>query len=115
MFQFNKRDFAQGVYQIVSHIPSGRVTSYGAIARAMGYPNMSRMVGRIMGECPSSLGIPAHRVVNSQGVLSGSDAFGSGGEMQKLLEKEGLKIVNNRICNWRSVFWNPLEEIKVEE
>jgi len=116
MFKFYKNDFAQGVYAVVRCIPYGRATSYGAIAKAIGYPNMSRMVGRIMGECPSSdMDIPAHRVVNSQGVLSGKESFGSSGEMQKLLEEEGIKVVNDRICNWRSVFWNPSKEISMED
>lgn len=116
MSKLDKEDFAQGVYAIVSYIPLGRATSYGAVARAMGYPNMSRMVGRVMSECSSQeSGIPAHRVVNSQGVLSAMHIFGSGGEMQKLLEAEGVVVSNGRISNWRTVFWNPLDEIQMEE
>jgi len=66
-----------------------------------------------MGECDSSAnGIPAHRVVNSQGILSGKDAFGNCGEMQRLLEAEGITVVNDRIKNWKTVFWNPLDEIE---
>lgn len=103
----------QGVYDIVRYIPRGRATSYGAIAKAAGYPNMSRMVGKIMAGC-SEKNIPAHRVVNSQGVLSGKDAFGSAGEMQKLLEAEGIIVKNDRIVNWKTVFWNPLKEIGIE-
>lgn len=102
----------QGVYEIVKCIPSGRATSYGAIAKAAGYANLSRMVGRIMGSC-NDKSIPAHRVVNSQGILSGRDAFGSSGEMQKLLEQEGVKVVNNRISDWKNIFWNPIEEIQL--
>ena len=104
--------FATAVYDVVKIIPKGRATSYGAIAKAIGYPNMSRMVGRIMGECDSAkTGIPAHRVVNSQGILSAKEAFGSSNEMQQLLEEEGIIIQNDRIKNWKSVFWNPLKEI----
>ncbi|MFV0417494.1 MAG: MGMT family protein [Dysgonomonas sp.] len=116
MSKLDKEDFAQGVYAIVRCVPYGRATSYGAVAKAMGYPNMSRMVGRVMSGCSSQeTGIPAHRVVNSQGVLSGMDAFGSSGEMQKLLEAEGVVVSNGRISNWRIVFWNPLDEIQMEE
>lgn len=116
MSKLNKEDFTQGVYAIVRCIPYGRATSYGAVARAMGYPNMSRMVGRVMSECSShETDIPAHRVVNSQGVLSAMNAFGNAGEMQMLLEAEGIKVSNNRIYNWRAVFWNPIDEIRMEE
>lgn len=110
----DKESFRRAIYDVVRIIPYGRATSYGAIAKAIGYPNLSRMVGRIMGDCDSSKnGIPAHRVVNSQGLLSGRQAFGECGEMQKLLEKEGIKISNNKIQNWKKVFWNPAEEIQL--
>ena len=100
------------VYDIVNLIPCGRATSYGAIAKAVGYPNWSRKVGKIMSECNSSeTGIPAHRVVNSQGILTAGEAFGSNGEMKKLLEGEGISIVNNRIKNWKQVFWDPILEL----
>lgn len=103
----------RAVYEIVSTIPFGRATSYGAIAKAAGYPNMSRLIGKIMSECNSEkTGIPAHRVVNSQGVLSAKKAFGNPEEMQKLLEAEGISVTNDRIKNWKKVFWNPIEEIK---
>ncbi|MDR3060720.1 MAG: MGMT family protein [Dysgonamonadaceae bacterium] len=102
----------QAVYDIVNLIPYGRATSYGAIARAIGFPNWSRKVGKIMSECNSSENtIPAHRVVNSQGILTAGNAFGSDGEMQKLLESEGITVKNNRICDWKRVFWDPLKEL----
>lgn len=101
------------VYEIVRRIPYGRATSYGAVARAAGYPNMSRLVGKIMGETGSA-DVPAHRVVNSQGYLSGKDAFENEGGMQALLEAEGVAVRNDRIVNWRTVFWNPIEEIDIE-
>lgn len=108
----DKESLREAVYEIVRTIPYGRATSYGAIARAVGYPNLSRMVGKIMGECDSAhTGIPAHRVVNSQGILSGKWAFGFSGEMQQLLEAEGIQIKQDRIQNWKTVFWNPLHEI----
>ncbi len=104
--------FTQSIYEIVRLIPPGRATSYGSIAKAVGYPNLSRMVGKVMSQSDSAIsGIPAHRVVNSQGILTASDAFGAPGEMQRLLEAEGVRIINNRIQNWKHVFWNPIEEI----
>jgi len=104
------------VYEIVRIIPRGRATSYGAIAEAIGYPNFSRLVGRIMSEYDENTekkSIPAHRVVNSQGVLSGKDAFKKPDTMQLLLESEGITIVNNRIKNWKRVFWDPVKEINI--
>lgn len=114
MDKIDKESFTQAVYDIVKTIPFGRVTSYGAIAKAIGYPNLSRMVGHVMSECNSAeTGIPAYRVVNSKGVLSGKDAFGGSGEMQKMLESEGVTVLNDRIKNWRTVYWNPLKEINI--
>ncbi len=102
----------RAVYDIVNLIPCCRATSYGAIAKAVGYPNWSRKVGKIMSECNSfETGIPAHRVVNSQGILTASKAFGGNGEMQKILESEGVEVVNNRIKNWKQVFWDPMKEL----
>ena len=112
MSNFDKADFVQAVYQMVKTVPYGRATSYGAIARAIGYPNMSRMVGRVLGNCNSSeTGVPAYRVVNSQGVLSGKEAFGTPTEMQEKLEEEGVQVENSRIKDWKKVFWNPMDEI----
>ena len=110
MSDFDKEDFVGAVYQMVKTVPYGRATSYGAIARAIGYPNMSRMVGRVLGGC-SEVGVPAYRVVNSQGILSGKDAFGTPTAMQEKLEEEGIRVENNRIKDWKKVFWNPLDEI----
>lgn len=101
------------VFEVVNLIPKGRATSYGAIARAIGYPNLSRMVGRVMANS-EEYNVPAHRVVNSQGVLSGKDAFETPSKMQELLESEGIIIENNRIKNWKKIFWNPLSELKVD-
>ncbi len=112
MNQLDKQGLTQAVYEIVKRIPKGRATSYGAIAKAIGYPNMSRLVGKIMSECDCSrTDIPAHRVVNSQGCLSAKDVFYNPEGMQGLLESEGIVVVNNRIINWKSVFWNPIDEI----
>jgi len=114
MDEKDKAALVQAVYEIVRMIPTGRATSYGAIAKAVGYSNLSRMVGRIMGNCDSSKNnVPAHRVVNSQGVLSGKDAFENPNQMQQLLELEGVKVKNDKIQNWKQVFWNPLDEIRL--
>ncbi|NDV77902.1 MGMT family protein [Dysgonomonas sp. 511] len=110
MTKEEKEKLRLGIYDIVKTIPRGRATSYGAIAKAAGYSNMSRLVGKMMGEC-SEKNIPAYRVVNSQGVLSGREAFGDNERMQRLLEDEGIVVKNNRISNWKDIFWNPLEEI----
>ncbi len=107
-----KEAFAELVYALVREIPLGRVTSYGAIARAVGRPNSSRLVGRIMGRGSQALPpIPAHRVVNSAGALSGREAFGGVHTMQALLEEEGVVVKNNKIANFKLVFWDPLHEL----
>lgn len=99
----------KAVYDIVLTVPYGRVTSYGAIAKAIGYPNHSRLVGKIMSECDSvNTKIPAHRVVNSQGILSAGNVFM---DQQNLLKDEGIIIINNRIKNWKKLFWDPMLEI----
>ncbi len=115
MNKTDKEALKQAVYEIVVRIPYGRATSYGAIAKASGYPNMSRLVGKIMGECDSAAtNIPAHRVVNSQGILSAKDAFKNPEGMQGLLEAEGITVMNDRIVNWKKIFWNPIEEIQFD-
>ncbi len=103
-------EFKQLVFEMVCLIPHGRATSYGAIAHAIGYPTLSRMVGRTLAGC-SEKGVPAHRVVNSQGVLSGREAFETPTMMQELLASEGVTVENHRIKNWTTVFWDPMAEL----
>jgi len=104
--------FAELVYALIREIPKGRVTSYGAIARALGRPSSSRLVGRILGRgSHASPPVPAHRVVNSAGVLSGREAFSGAQTMQTLLEEEGIVVRNNKIANFNRVFWDPLHEL----
>lgn len=106
------QELTGAVYGIVRLVPEGRATSYGALARAIGRPDHSRLVGRIMGRCDSARsGVPAHRVVNSSGVLSARSAFETPTQMQELLEAEGVVIRNHRIVNWKRVFWDPIEEL----
>ncbi len=115
MNDLERKAFEAAVYDIVRLIPAGRATSYGAIAKAIGYPSHSRMVGAVMARCNSDKhSIPAHRVVNSQGILSWRCALYCSGKMQALLEAEGVKVENDRIKDWDTVFWNPIDEIVID-
>jgi methylated-DNA-protein-cysteine methyltransferase-like protein len=105
-------DFFENVYKVVEKIPKGKVTSYGAIANFLGARKSARMVGYAMNHShflPDSF--PAHRVVNSQGILSGKHHFGIENEMEKLLTKEGIEIKNDKITNFKEVFWDPNLEL----
>ena len=102
------------VYQVVKLIPKGRVTSYGAVASYLGSKQSARMVGWAMNACHKQYGkIPAHRVVNRIGLLTGKAHF-YGESMQHLLEKEGVKIIDNQIIRFNEIFWNPEEELSLE-
>lgn len=96
------------VFEIVKLIPHGRVTSYGAIAKYIG--TGARMVGWAMNASHFLPDVPAHRVVNSIGVLSGKNHFG-GNRMQELLEAEGIKIIKDKVVDFDKLFWNPAEEL----
>ena len=103
--------FFDAVYDIVRQVPRGRVTSYGAIASCLGTKSSARMVGWAMNAAHDArLKVPAHRVVNRNGMLSGKHHFGTPTEMQRLLEKEGVEIVDDQVQNFDRVFWNPAEE-----
>jgi len=109
----NDISFFEKVYEVVSLIPHGRVTSYGAIAQYLGTRGSSRMVGWAMNASHTSLqNIPAHRVVNRNGVLTGKHHFGGPQLMQQLLESEGLQIENDKIVDFQKYFWNPTEELQ---
>ena len=105
-----KNDFFERVYQIVRQIPEGRVTSYGAIAKAIGAARSARMVGYAMNASHNLEDVPAHRVVNRNGVLTGKHHFDGSNLMQQLLENEGIKVVNNQIVDFKKYYWEP--EIK---
>lgn len=108
-----KNNFFEMVYEVVRLIPSGRVTSYGAIAEYLGSKQSSRMVGWAMNNSHHlEEAIPAHRVVNRNGLLTGKQHFG-GETMTKLLEKEGIAIINDKIQNFEKVFWHPEKELKI--
>lgn len=100
------------MYDIVEKIPSGRVTSYGAIAHALGAAKGARLVGYAMNNShlhyPS---LPAHRVVNRNGLLTGKHHFGDKSTMQHKLEMEGIQIINDQIQNFKDLFWNPQIEL----
>lgn len=107
MSQSDKLNFFEQVYQVVQTIPEGRVTSYGAIARFLGAPQSARMVGWAMNASHLREDIPAHRVVNRLGLLTGKHHFGGTNLMQQLLENEGITVVDNQILNFETVFWDP--------
>ena len=103
--------FAQ-VYDLVRQIPKGRVTSYGAIAAALGTRGSARMVGWAMNNCHHMVPkVPAHRVVNRQGLLTGKAHFGAPDRMQQLLEKEGVKVVDDQVQDFAKKFWDPAREL----
>jgi methylated-DNA-protein-cysteine methyltransferase-like protein len=104
-------NFYDEVYQVVRLIPKGRVTSYGAIAEYLGTKGSSRLVGYAMGASGAAQPpVPAHRVVNRNGLLSGKFHFG-GDTMEQLLEGEGIHVKDNQIQNFKELFWNPSIEL----
>ena len=108
--------FYEQVYQVVRLIPPGRVTSYGAIASYLGTKGSSRMVGYAMnGVCKYDPTIPAQRVVNRNGLLTGKFHFQPSERMQQLLETEGVMVKDDQITNFNSVFWDPSVELDLEK
>jgi methylated-DNA-protein-cysteine methyltransferase related protein len=104
--------FYDQVYQVVRLIPTGRVTSYGAIAAYLGTKGTSRMVGYAMNAAHTAFPpVPAQRVVNRNGLLTGKFHFGSPDLMQQLLENEGIKIENDKVVDFKSLFWDPAIEL----
>ncbi|MFC2111115.1 MGMT family protein [Bacteroidota bacterium] len=105
--------FFEKVYQVAKQIPKGNVTSYGAIANYIGTKGSARMVGWAMNKSFSSIeNIPAHRVVNRNGMLTGKNHFSTPDLMEQLLESEGIEIVDDKIINFNSHFWDPALELK---
>ena len=109
----DKSDFFENVYEVVKLIPKGRVTSYGAIACYLGAKKSSRMVGWAMNASHNRMDVPAHRVVNRNGVLTGKNHFETVYTMQKLLEKEGMVIINDQIQEFENKFWDPTVELEL--
>jgi len=108
----NENSFFDMVYDVVRHIPFGRVTSYGAIAEYLGSKGSARMVGWAMNQSHhQKLQVPAHRVVNRNGVLTGRHHFGSSTLMQQLLENEGIEVVDDQVRDFEKLFWDPIKEL----
>jgi len=105
--------FFSDVYEIVRQIPYGRVTSYGAIAAFLGIRGSARMVGWAMNASHTQVtDVPAHRVVNRNGVLTGKHHFGGPDVMKELLENEGISITNDKIDRFKELFWDPAVHLK---
>ncbi len=101
------------VYEIVRLIPKGSVSTYGAIAKALGTAKSSRMVGYAMNNAQNIPDIPAHRVVNRNGVLTGKHHFIGQKSMEELLNEEGILVKNDQIINFKEVFWDPMEKLSL--
>lgn len=101
------------IYEIVKLIPKGRVSTYGAIAACLGLKSGARMVGYAMNNSHTVDGVPAHRVVNRNGLLTGKHHFATEDQMQQLLEAEGVRIKKDAVVEFEKLFWNPSEEINL--
>lgn len=108
------KDFFQSVFDVVRLIPFGRVTSYGAIAKYLGSARSSRMVGWAMNASHKIPDIPAHRVVNRIGLLTGKNHFESPTSMEEKLKNEGILVENNQILKFNTIFWDPSVELTIE-
>lgn len=104
--------FFEKVYDVAAQIPYGKVTSYGAIAKYLGTGRSARMVGWAMNASHGRNDVPAHRVVNRNGLLSGKHHFAGTNLMQQLLESEGIKIRDNTVVNFDKIFWDPAKELQ---
>jgi methylated-DNA-protein-cysteine methyltransferase related protein len=111
--QKENNDFFSKVYEVTKLIPYGRITSYGAIARYLGSGRSARMVGWALNACHTSQDfIPAHRVVNSKGLLTGKHHFGNESLMGQLLENEGVNVEDDQVVNFAEKFWDPIKELQ---
>jgi methylated-DNA-protein-cysteine methyltransferase-like protein len=106
------KNFFQKVYEVAGQIPYGRVTSYGAIAKYLGTAGSARMVGWAMNGAGALEQVPAHRVVNRKGLLTGKHHFDGTHLMQQLLENEGIEVLNNQIVDFEKHFWDPGLELR---
>ena len=103
--------FCEEVYQVVKHVPQGRVTTYGAIAHYLGVKMGARMVGWAMNASHTISQVPAHRVVNRNGMLTGKLHFSTHVKMQQLLEAEGIKVKNDQVVDFEKLLWLPEKEL----
>ncbi|WP_111670801.1 MGMT family protein [Algoriphagus litoralis] len=109
----DKVNYFDLVYQVVREVPRGRVTTYGAIAHYLGLKSGARMVGYAMNAAHSMADVPAQRVVNRQGLLTGKHHFENPNRMQELLEEDGVQVKNDQVQNFETVFWNPEKELGI--
>lgn len=110
----DKENFFQDVYEVVRLVPYGRVTSYGAIANYLGVKRSARAVGWAMRASVGVEDVPAHRVLNRVGMLSGKAAFGSPSRMRELLEQEGVVVKDDQVVHWDRYFWDPMQELGLD-
>ncbi len=104
-------NFFEKAYSVARSIPFGRVTSYGAIAKYLGAARSARMVGWAMNSSNKQVNVPAHRIVNRKGLLTGKHHFEGTNLMQQLLENEGIVVVENQIKDFEKIFWDPSENL----
>lgn len=109
----DKPNYFDLVYQVVMEIPEGRVTNYGTIANYLGLRSGARMVGYAMNVAHTLPDVPAHRVVNAAGLLTGKNHFATPTLMQELLEKEGVRIEKDKVVEFETYFWDPEKELKI--
>lgn len=110
--QKSKESIYDAIFDVVRCVPKGRVTSYGAVAAAVGAASGARVVGYAMNNCAAvKPKVPAHRVVNRNGLLTGKHHFSPPEQMQRLLEKEGVKVKDDKVVDFDKVFWDPMTEI----
>ena len=108
----DRESIYDAIYDVVRCVPKGRVTSYGAVAAAIGAKSGARVVGYAMNNCLNAKPkVPAHRVVNRQGLLTGKMHFSDPDEMERRLAAEGIKVENDRVKDFKTVYWNPVEEL----
>jgi len=106
--------FFQNVWDVTRLIPRGRVTSYGAIARYLGLKSSARMVGWALNQAAGAQDVPAHRVVNRNGLLSGKMHFATPERMQELLEQEGIQVMEDQVIDFDRLFWDPSGELETD-
>jgi len=111
MAQQQEENFFDKVYDVAAQVPYGRVTSYGAIAKFLGAARSARMVGWAMNASHNRDDVPAHRVVNRVGLLTGKHHFDGTNLMQQLLESEGVIVKENKIVDFAKLFWDPAKEL----
>ncbi|MEP0265265.1 MGMT family protein [Dokdonia sp.] len=113
-YSTDTENFFDKVYEVTKLIPYGRVTNYGAIARYLGAARSSRMVGWAMNGAGKHPDVPAHRVVNRVGMLTGKMHFGSSTAMEQMLGEEGIEVEDDKVVDFKKLFWDPVIELGME-